>query len=944
MYDDEYAGKALPDHPHTWRCFTIEDPPCEKAALLSTQHAGPEPTSLSSLPVCILRPPSEVENVLDAVDTLQDLLRAHGAKVTTHTWPPSVDEVKGKFVVSLLDMEQAFLCSLDAAKFNVLRQVALQSKRLLWVCLNDDPHAAVATGWLRVLQNENIDRCYQYLALDANRANGSPADWGLTIAKVAVAETEEREFFEQGGCLEISRWTYDHDMTRIVTDSVLSCEFDSAQLGDVEPGVPLRLVHDGNPEHAHFIPDTIANLRLASDEAEVELQFVSIVQHDVNDQRTPALREASGVIRAVGSDASVLHPGDRVCLSFVGHLSTRVVAKISLCHKVPPHVKMNEAALLPVTFAIAVRALVDVARVKAQQNVLVQTGGTKIGRAAVLIASASDAVVYATVRDAEEAEHLESLGMPRRNILIEDDPDLLAATQILTGKRGWDIIVRTSKPIGGACLLSKSVAKSGVVIDLHSSGDLDCAAEANISVMGIGSLLPEDPVLMRKTLEQVGNYLPQLSALAASFDVFPSSAAAEALERQRTHGAHSAVILSFDRDDTVQVSPNVNNTVKLHEQSTYVLAGGLGGLGRSLARLLIDNGARNLVFLSRSGPNSAAAETLLKDMSDLGVTVRALACDIGDEGSVAQALRECARTMPPIRGVIQAATVVWDAVFDRVTFEQWQANVRPKVQGSWNLHCQLPKDMDFFVMLSSIAGLMGHRSQAGYAAGNTFQDALALHRQRQGLPGVAVDLGAMLDVGAIQDGTTAAKFSASEATYMMETELHSIMKMCFSGGVGEHTTPSQVCTGLPSGGMLQRGGHETPPHFARPFFAALKNLGTTGAALSGETASIDIVTELISRFKNSSLPDDAQNLAVEILRARLAKDIQCAADDIDPSRPLTKYGIDSLVAVDLRSWVRKEVGADVSPFDILSARSFHELASKIVKTSNLSLQDTRGSE
>ncbi|TLD11753.1 putative polyketide synthase [Venturia nashicola] len=300
--------------------------------------------------------------------------------------------------------------------------------------------------------------------------------------------------------------------------------------------------------------------------------------------------------------------------------------------------------------------------------------------------------------------------------------------------------------------------------------------------------------------------------------------------------------------------------------------------------------------------------------------------------------------MPPIRGVIQAATVVWDAVFDNYTFEQWQANVRPKVQGSWNLHCQLPKDMDFFVMLSSIAGLMGHRSQAGYAAGNTFQDALALHRQRQGLPGVAVDLGAMLDVGAVKDGTTAANFSASEATYMIEAELHSIMKMCFSGEVGEYATPSQVCTGLPSGGMLQLGRHETPPHFARPFFAALKNLGTTGAVLAGETASIDIVTELIGRFKNSSLPDDAQILAVEILRARLAKDIQCAADDIDPSRPLTKYGIDSLVAVDLRSWVRKEVGADVSPFDILSARSFHELASKIVKTSNLSLQDIRRAE
>ena len=105
-----------------------------------------------------------------------------------------------------------------------------------------------------------------------------------------------------------------------------------------------------------------------------------------------------------------------------------------------------------------------------------------------------------------------------------------------------------------------------------------------------------------------------------------------------------------------------------------------------------------------------------------------------------------------------------------------------------------------------------------------------------------------------------------------------------------------------------------------------------------------MVTELIGRFKNSASLADVQNLAVEILRARLAKDIKCTADDIDPNQPLTKYGIDSLVAVDLRSWVRKEIDANVSPFDILGARSIHELASKIAKTSNLMSQDIRRAE
>jgi NADPH:quinone reductase-like Zn-dependent oxidoreductase/short-subunit dehydrogenase/aryl carrier-like protein len=858
------------------------------------------------------------------VNSLRELLCAHDIEVTVCSWPPNVEGMKNKSVISFLDMEQPFLCNLDRSDFGALRQVALRCARLFWVCQDDDPHIAVAIGWLRVLQSENVNRQYQHLTLE-EAADRPTLDLALAIVKVVMAQTDEREFVERDKSYNIPRWSYDLGMTRTIADSTLSHEVDSVRLGNVAPGSPLRMLHGGDPKYAHFVPDTPRLSHLAADKVEVELKCVNITHHDLVDPGTHSLREASGVIKAVGSDVSLLRPGDNVCLSFFGHLSTSVILDGVICQKIPAGVNMVEAACVPITLATALRALIDIAGVKPQHNVLVQAGGTKIGRAAVLLASATNAFVYATARNAEEVKSLVALGISTQNILTDNDPLLPAATKILTNDRGWDIIIRTAKTVDETCVLPKCIADFGAIVDVFPSSNIDCIREMTISIMGIGSLRPEDPVLMQKTMSRIANYLPQLSTLANSFDVFPSSAAPAALERHKMEDEHRGVILSFDQDDIVQVSPSAKNTMQLHRDATYIMAGGLGGLGRSLARLLVDNGARNLVFLSRAGPNTTAAKALVNSMAGLGVTVKTLKCDISDEESVATALTECS-TMPPIRGVIQAATVIQDSIFDNYTLEQWQANLRPKVQGSWNLHRQLPEDMDFFVMLSSIVGLVGHQGQAGYAAGNTFQDSLALYRQRRGLPAVTIDLGAMLDVGTIMEGTTAADFSSSDVAWMKEVDLHKIMTMCISNEIDGYAIPAQVCTGLPSGGMLQLGQHEKPLYFEKPFFAALKHLGTTATNALSVATPVDGVTDFIYQLANVDSLDDAESYTAEILRAHLAAAVQRAVDDIDVSEPLHSYGIDSLMAVKLRTWIGERMKADVTLFDILNAKSMQSLA------------------
>tara|TARA_R110002060_G_scaffold51583_1_gene62594 strand:- start:872 stop:1495 length:624 start_codon:yes stop_codon:yes gene_type:complete len=203
----------------------------------------------------------------------------------------------------------------------------------------------------------------------------------------------------------------------------------------------------------------------------------------------------------------------------------------------------------------------------------------------------------------------------------------------------------------------------------------------------------------------------------------------------------------------------------LSPEATYVLVGGLGGLGRSLAMFMVQHGAKHLAFFSRSGATSEGQLNFMNSLKQQGIDARAYACDICDKSQLEVVLQQCSQEMPKIRGVIQGAAVlrvrvftkmldqadnvVQDAIFENMTYDDWVTATRPKMQGSWNLHETMPKDLEFFVFLSSSAGAIGARGQANYNSGNGFQDALAHHRRSRGLAAVSLDLGPILGAGVI---------------------------------------------------------------------------------------------------------------------------------------------------------------------------------------------------
>ena len=186
------------------------------------------------------------------------------------------------------------------------------------------------------------------------------------------------------------------------------------------------------------------------------------------------------------------------------------------------------------------------------------------------------------------------------------------------------------------------------------------------------------------------------------------------------NGLHTGkVVLKASEHSVIPALPHDAHLLQLREDATYVLVGGLGGLGRGLAIYLADHGAKHLAFFSRTVDIPPPAQKVLDQLKERNVEANVYVCDVTDPEALKKAVAQIGNEMPPIKGVVQGAMVLRDGLFETMAYENWSQATTPKIQGSWNLHEFMPQDLDFFIMLSSLAGILGNRGQSNYCAGNT---------------------------------------------------------------------------------------------------------------------------------------------------------------------------------------------------------------------------------
>jgi NAD(P)-dependent dehydrogenase (short-subunit alcohol dehydrogenase family) len=373
------------------------------------------------------------------------------------------------------------------------------------------------------------------------------------------------------------------------------------------------------------------------------------------------------------------------------------------------------------------------------------------------------------------------------------------------------------------------------------------------------------------------------------------------------------------------------------ENATYVLSGGLGGIGRSVAKWMVSKGARNLVFLSRSGGSSEAARALLEDLKLQGCNAQAFGCDVSDFSALEAIIGQCEESMPRIKGCVQGAMQLKDSAFETMPWSSFQAAVLPKVHGSWNLHAVLPEDMDFFVMLSSICGIIGNRGQANYAAGNTYQDALAHYRHSKGLAATAIDLGSMLSVGFIAEHEQSANVYAVAAETIREDELHAILEYHMDPR-HKDTRQAQVTVGLTTKAAFQSKGIPQPSFLQHPLFTLLQSSASFGTA-DAEEESFSAARAAMRSVRSL---EEASGIVLDMLVRRLASVMGIPLEGVEPGKPVHYYGVDSLVAVEFRNWLAKNLDAEVEVLDIMGDDSMAMLAEKIAKASKLVPAEIKG--
>lgn len=359
---------------------------------------------------------------------------------------------------------------------------------------------------------------------------------------------------------------------------------------------------------------------------------------------------------------------------------------------------------------------------------------------------------------------------------------------------------------------------------------------------------------------------------------------------------------------------------------------------------MADHGAKHLILVNRSGLSAGSGLSTVDELRDKGVQVTVQACDIANEKQVREMLLAVQQNQPPIRGVIHGAMIlkvftspdqsffvsmsnnIKDVHIERMTTDDYHTVLGPRCHGTLNLHKYLPSSLDFFVLLSSISGIIGNATQAAYAAGSAFMDAFAAYRNRLGLPAVSLDLGTITDVGYLTSNKELlAKmekqgFQGTDTKTLLSLVRVAIMQSPSSGN-------SQIVTGLgewKAGESLANFDEALFSHFRRRFQVPEQS-----------DQSDDTIAMLKESLRASKTLDEAIPLVFEALRAKIAALFAFSVNRIDSSSPLSDFGVDSHVAVELRNWISKVLESSVSILEILASGSVLQLAAQIASRSRL---------
>ncbi|KAL4860796.1 hypothetical protein BDV12DRAFT_208828 [Aspergillus spectabilis] len=834
------------------------------------------------------------------------------------------ESLADSIVISMVELDQPLLHSMEETTFDKIRSTLL--------CGRAQYH--VVDGLLRTLRTEYAMLKAITLAVDSSELETTSIfKWiHATLEKLFTCEPVELEieYRQQGDTLYINRVVQanrinEHISSNIRPQRSLVQPFGTPNI----PPLALQVKTPGQLDSLRFVEDAGAGLPLKPNEVEIKVEAVGVKFMDLltalgRINQTDIGGECAGIITRVGSRTveTGLLPGDRVCAVAFDCFKAFARSDARTVMKIPISVSFTEAAALPVTYTTAHYALMVAGRLQRGDRVLIHAAAGGTGQSAIQIAQYYGADVFATVGSQSKKQFLiDQYGIPEDHIFYSATPPL---HKVWACMAGFGRFVEIGKR------------------DIHSHSRLNMfhfAKNVSFTAVDVFGMTKERPGLVRVSFAAAMELVAAGHARAPRpVQVYPVSQLEAAFRHMQSGKSMGKLVIEMKPDENVLTVLKPNPSYSFDPNATYVIAGCFGGIARRTANWLADRGAQHLLLLGRSGAKSAAARALVDGLRQRGIQVHAPPCNVASEEALATVLAECATTMPPIKGCIQGAMVLKDAMFEKMTYSDWTQALLPKVAGSRNLDRLLPSGLAFFIMLSSVVGIHGSAGQANYAAGGTYQDALARERIQRGEHAIVFDLGWMVSDGIIAESDFLTRTFKTAGLMMPidSNEYLALLDYYCNPAARDCTDPAacQIMIELETPAGLAAKGADIPVLLQRSTFRLLHAIELDAkAAIGAGTGNRENPTATknwSAAFAEARSPGEAREVAIQGLSHKLSRALSIPPTDIDTHRPLHSYGVDSLLAVELRSWLAKEFGADVAVFEIMGATSFDGVASTVL--------------
>jgi polyketide synthase 5 len=607
----------------------------------------------------------------------------------------------------------------------------------------------------------------------------------------------------------------------------------------------------------------------------------------------------AGVVTAVGADVTGHEVGDHVGgLSANGCWGTFVTCDANLAVTLPPGLRADQAAAVTTAYATAWYGLQDLARIRRGDRVLIHSATGGVGQAAIAVARAAGAEIFATAGSPRRRKLLHEMGITH----VYDSRSAEFADLIRGDTDGYGVDIVLNSVTGAAQRAGlELLALGGRFIEIGKQdiyGDTRLGLfpfRRNLAFYGVdlALLAVSQPRQIRDLLTTVYKRTADGSLPMPETTHYPLQSAATAVRAMGAAEHTGKLVLDVPHNGHSSVVVPPEQASVFRRDAAYIITGGLGGLGLFLAEKMASAGCGRIVLSSRSEPKPQAQQTI-ESIRATGADIVVECGDIAEAGTADRLVAAATATGLAVRGVLHAAAVIEDATLTNITDELIDRDWAPKVKGAWNLHrATTTQPLDWFCSFSSASALVGSPGQGAYAAANSWLDAFTHWRRAQGLQATAIAWGAWAEIGsaaAMAAGADAA-ITPDEGAYAFQALLRH----------------DRAYTGY-------------TPIIGAPWLTAFAQHSRFAEAFQTAGQSRTDTSKL--RDELSSLPPDEWPTR---LRRLVSEQIGLIMRrTIDPDRPLSEYGLDSLGNHELRIRIEAGTGIRIAPSDITTVRALAE--------------------